>query len=133
MTQNNFQKELRDAIKQYVSLDNYIKIQNAKLSEYRQKKKSIEDHILYTIRTYNLENIEINLPDGQLKYDERQTHSGITLPFLKTALYNYFSNVEKGNTPLDAQKKAENCFQFVMDQRETRIVPNLKRNFSRHQ
>jgi hypothetical protein len=57
------ENQLKENIKKYISIDNYIKEQNVKLNEYREMKRSLEENIIYTIKTYDLKDIEINLPD----------------------------------------------------------------------
>ena len=124
------QNQLKEYIKKYVSLDNFIKEQNAKLSEYREMKRSVEDNILYTIKAYNLKDIEINLPDGKLQYTEKETHSPLSIQFLKNALINYYS--EKTNNMVQANQQAEVLLEYILDQREKRIEPALKRSTKRN-
>lgn len=124
------QNQLKEYIKKYVSLDNFIKEQNAKLSEYREMKRSVEDNILYTIKAYNLKDIEINLPDGKLQYTEKETHSPLSIQFLKNALINYYS--EKTNNMVQANQQAEVLLEYILDQREKRIEPTLKRSAKRN-
>ena len=124
------QNQLKEYIKKYVSLDNFIKEQNAKLSEYREMKRSVEDNILYTIKAYNLKDIEINLPDGKLQYTEKETHSPLSIQFLKNALINYYS--EKTHNMLHANQQAEILLEYILDQREKRIEPTLKRSAKRN-
>jgi hypothetical protein len=124
------QNQLKEYIKKYVSLDNFIKEQNAKLSEYREMKRSVEDNILYTIKAYNLKDIEINLPDGKLQYTEKETHSPLSIQFLKNALINYYS--EKTHNMVQANQQAEVLLEYILDQREKRIEPALKRSAKRN-
>jgi hypothetical protein len=124
------QNQLKEYIKKYVSLDNFIKEQNAKLSEYREMKRSVEDNILYTIKAYNLKDIEINLPDGKLQYTEKEIHSTLSIQFLKNALINYYS--EKTHNMVQANQQAEVLLEYILDQREKRIEPALKRSAKRN-
>jgi hypothetical protein len=124
------QNQLKEYIKKYVSLDNFIKEQNAKLSEYREMKRSVEDNILYTIKAYNLKDIEINLPDGKLQYTEKEIHSPLSIQFLKNALINYYS--EKTHNMVQANQQAEVLLEYILDQREKRIEPALKRSAKRN-
>lgn len=133
----NIQSELREYIKKYVSYDNFLKQQNQKLAEIREKKKSAEEHILYTIKTYNLEDIEINLPDGNLAYNERDSYSPLSISFLKQALINYYSSNpkhQKDNSQaigIEAVRKAEEMLDYILSQREVKKVSGLKRSFRR--
>lgn len=123
------QTVLKEYIKKYVSIDNYIKEQNAKLGEYREKKRALEDNILYTIKTHNLQNIEINLPDGKLQYSEKEIHSPLSIHFLKNALVNYYS--EKTSNMVAATRQAEILLEYILNQRETRVESTLKRSNKR--
>jgi hypothetical protein len=122
---SSFQNQLREQIKKYVSIDNYLKEQNAKLSKYREKKKALEANILYTIKTYNLNDIEINLPDGKLNCVKKEPHTPLNVSFLKTALVNFYS--EKTNNMVAATQNAEQLLDYILKQRETKADMCLKR------
>ena len=125
-----FQNQLKENIKKYVSIDNYLKEQNTKLLKYREKKKALESDILYTIKTYSLNDIEINLPDGKLNYVEKETHSPLNIAFLKNALVNYYS--ENTNNMVAATQNAEKLLDYILKQRETKVDMCLKRTISKH-
>ena len=131
------QTELREYIKKYVGYDNFLKQQNQKLAEIREKKKTVEEHIVYTIKTYDLKGIEINLPDGNLAYTEKESYSPLSIGFLKQALINYYSsnNVGKcdksGAGGMNAVRKAEEMLEFILSQRDVKKVSTLKRSFHR--
>jgi len=127
---NKVQYELKEYVKKYVSYDNYLKRQTQKLNEIREKKKSIEEHILYTIKTYRLEEIEINLPDGNLSYSEREQYTPLSISFLKQSLINYYSHGKMN--PIEATKKADELLEFILNQRESKKITNLKRSFHKY-
>jgi len=127
---SSVENQLKENIKKYISIDNYIKEQNAKLNEYRDMKRSLEENILYTIKTYNLKDIEINLPDGKLQYLEKETHNSLSIQFLKSALINYFS--QKTNNMILANQNAEVLLEYILNQRSTKIESTLKRSRKRN-
>jgi hypothetical protein len=127
---SSVQNQLKENIKKYVSIDNYIKEQNAKLAEYREMKRSLEDNILYTIKTYDLKDIEINLPDGKLQYSEKETHSSLSIQFLRNALINYYS--EKTKNMVLANQHAEMLLEYILNQRTTKLESTLKRSNKRN-
>jgi hypothetical protein len=126
---SSVENQLKENIKKYISIDNYIKEQNLKLNEYRDMKRSLEENILYTIKTHNLKDIEINLPDGKLQYSEKETHNSLTIQFLKGALINYFS--EKTNNMILANQNAEVLLEYILSQRSTKVESTLKRSRKR--
>jgi hypothetical protein len=119
------ENELKDQIKKYVSVDNYIKQEYARLAEYRTQKKTLENNILHLIKTHDIPNVEINLPDGSLQCIEKETHSALNQTFLKNAFVAYFS--EKTNNMIKATQEAEELLDFVLKQRETRKESGLRR------
>jgi hypothetical protein len=124
------ENQLKENIKKYISIDNYIKEQNVKLNEYRDMKRSLEENILYTIKTHNLKDIEINLPDGKLQYSEKETHNSLSIQFLKGALINYFS--QKTNDMILANQNAEILLEYILSQRTTKVESTLKRSRKRN-
>jgi len=117
--------ELKEQIKKYVSLDNYIKQEYARLAEYRNQKKTLEHNIMHLIKTHEIPNVEITLPDGYLQCVEKETHSPLNQTFLKNAFVSYFS--EKTSNLIKATQEAEELLDFVLKQRETRKESGLRR------
>jgi len=122
---SQIENELKENIKKYVSVDNYIKQENAKLGEYRTQKKTLEENILYIIKTHNIKNVEISLPDGLLQCVEKETHSPLNVAFLRNAFVSYFS--EKTSNMINATQNAEELLDHVLKQRETRRDYGLRR------
>jgi hypothetical protein len=127
---SSIENQLKENIKKYISLDNYIKEQNTKLATYREQKRSLEENILYTIKEYDLKDIEINLPDGKLEYLEKETHSSISIQFLRNSIINYYS--EKTKNMILANQQAETLLNYILNQRSTKIEPTLKRSRKRN-
>ena len=122
---SQIENDLKENIKKYVSVDNYIKQENARLAEYRSQKKTLEENILYMIKTHNIKNMEVSLPDGLLQCVEKETHSPLNVAFLRNAFVNYFS--EKTTNMIKATQNAEELLDYVMKQRETRRDYGLRR------
>jgi len=121
--------ELKENIRNYVSLDDYIRRQNEKLAEYRSQKKYLEEKIMDEIRTKRLENININLPTGSLQFVQRENAAPINIGFLGETLSAYFSR--EISNPMDAERKAQHCLEFILANRQKRPSQYLKRNFNR--
>jgi hypothetical protein len=126
---SSIENQLKENIKKYISIDNYIKEQNTKLLKYREQKRSLEESILYTIKEHDLKDIEINLPDGKLEYSEKETHSSISIQFLRNSIINYYS--EKTKNMILANQQAETLLNYILNQRSTKIEPTLKRSRKR--
>ena len=124
------ENQLKENIKKYISIDNYIKEQNVKLNEYREMKRSLEENIIYTIKTYDLKDIEINLPYGKLQYSEKEMHNSLSIQFLKNALINYYS--QKTTNMILANEQAEILLKYILNQRTTKIESTLKRSRKRN-
>jgi hypothetical protein len=110
-------------IKQWVELDNMIEARKAKMKVHVDEKKELEDDILGYIDQQNLQNVQINIPDGNIKFTETTTTTGITLKSIKEGLNVFFEQSQINNTPITADA----IYAFLLNSRQSKKKLLMKR------
>lgn len=110
-------------IKQWVELDNMIEARKAKMKVHADEKKELEDDILGYIDQQNLQNVQINIPDGNIKFTETTTTTGITLKSIKEGLNVFFEQSQINNTPITADA----IYAFLLNSRQSKKKLLMKR------
>jgi hypothetical protein len=110
-------------IKQWVELDNMIEARKAKMKVHVDEKKELEDDILGHIEQQNLQNVQINIPDGNIKFIESTTTTGITLKSIKEGLNVFFEQSQTNNTPITADA----IYAFLLNSRQSKKKLLMKR------
>jgi hypothetical protein len=110
-------------IKQWVELDNMIEARKAKMKVHVDEKKELEDDILGHIEQQNLQNVQINIPDGNIKFIESTTTTGITLKSIKEGLNVFFEQSQINNTPITADA----IYAFLLNSRQSKKKLLMKR------
>jgi hypothetical protein len=110
-------------IKQWVELDNMIEARKAKMKVHVDEKKELEDDILGYIDQKNLQNVQINIPDGNIKFTETTTTTGITLKSVKEGLNIFFEQSQVNNTPITADA----IYAFLLNSRQSKKKLLMKR------
>lgn len=104
-------------IKQWVSVDNEIKIYNEKLKELREKRNTLTDNITKYADSNNLSNSTVQISDGKLKF----AHSKVIEPLSFTYLEKHLGGIIKSD---DHVKK---IIEHLKNKRTSKIVPEIKR------
>tara|TARA_Y100000591_G_C21841083_1_gene705672 strand:+ start:2545 stop:2889 length:345 start_codon:yes stop_codon:yes gene_type:complete len=107
-------------IKEWVSIDNQIRIYNDKLKELREKRTERSENIIQYVETQNLQNATVQISDGKLRFSETKQQTPLTLHYVKSCLTNCISDPEK----------VEQIMQYIKNSRETKIVSNIKRSYT---
>ena len=75
-------------IKEWVSLDNEIRMVNDRVKELRDKRNSINEDIIRYVETNQLNASTIQLSDGSIKFGMQKIYSPLTYTFLQDILKN---------------------------------------------
>ena len=75
-------------IKEWVSLDNELRLLNEHVKELRDKRNSINEDIIRYVETNQLNTSTIQLSDGSLKFAMQKTYAPLTYTFLQETLKN---------------------------------------------
>ena len=75
-------------IKEWVALDNELRLLNEHVKELRDKRNSINDDIIRYVETNQLNASTIQLSDGSLKFAMQKIYAPLTYTFLQDTLKN---------------------------------------------
>jgi len=115
---NQISDEFVNDIKQYVTLDDQLKETQTIAREIRKKKTQLSLSILNYMDNNGIQNKDINLSDGKLKYFTSKTQSTVNKKFIENSLALYY----KGN-----YQKAKEVTEFIFSNREVTEKTVLKR------
>tara|TARA_Y100000992_G_scaffold92157_1_gene59293 strand:- start:17032 stop:17376 length:345 start_codon:yes stop_codon:yes gene_type:complete len=76
----------KENIKQWVTLDNELRILNEHVKELRDKRNSINEDIIRYVETNQLNASTIQLSDGSLKFAKQKIYAPLTYTFLLEVL-----------------------------------------------
>ena len=107
-------------IKQWVEIDNQVKILNTELRELRMKRNNISDHIVSFVDTNNLDKAVIEISDGTLKFGTTKQTSPITLKFIKKCLNECINNEES----------VEQLIDYIKSKRDIKMKSDIKRSYN---
>jgi hypothetical protein len=111
-------------IQRWVQLDNKVELKKAKLKEYTDERKTLEDKIVSYIEEHQKTNVQIKTSDGYINFQESKTQQSISIKYVKEALAHYFDNQHHDrNEPVDVEK----LVQFLLDNRETKTKTVMRR------
>lgn len=108
-------------IQQWVSLDNQLKIYNEKIRELREKKNELEEGLIEHAQQNNITNSLIQISDGKLKFISSRVQCPLTFKYLEKSL----------GTIIKDENQVKRIIHHVKEQREIKIVPELKRFYSK--
>lgn len=110
-------EEFQNNIKKWVQLDTQLKTLNEKTKEIRNEKGEINTSIMDFVEDNKLSSSTIKISDGKLKFAQNKQTSPITLGFLEKCL----------NDVIGEEDKVKQIMKYIKDQRETKLVPDIKR------
>ena len=124
--------KLKETISKYVYYDNYIREYEKKIDPIKNKRKQLHDEILFTIKTNNIPELNVKLPDGCIGYIEKDTTSPLNISFVTSTITNYFmENIKDPSQIKLAQQKALDLVNYIMDNRQTKTNYSLRRTFDK--
>ena len=114
----------KNNIRKWVELDNKAQRYKLKMDELKKEKEKYEmernklgDNVLSFMENNKLEDNEIVISDGKLKYFNSKSSTSISQKFIQERLKLYFKN----------EDKAKEITDFIYGGREVTLTPVLKR------
>jgi hypothetical protein len=107
-------------IKNWVVLDNEIKRTNDKLKTLRDQKNKLNVDITTHITSNNMQNSQVNIGDGRLKFTTVKIQQPLTFTYLEDTLSEIIKDKSQATTILNHLK----------NKRESKMVPEIKRYYN---
>jgi len=107
----------KNNIKEWVSVDNELRILTEHVKELRDKRNKVNNNIIRYVETNQLSNSTIQLSDGLLKFYNQKTYAPLTYSFLEDTLKDILS-IEQTNQ----------IIKYIKEKRETQTNVCIKRN-----
>jgi hypothetical protein len=112
--------QLIQNIKDWVKLDNEIRLLNQELSKRKLEKKKITDLLIQTMKTNEIDVFDIN--QGKIVYSKKTVRKPIT----KKGLLDILSKYYEGDT-----EQAEQVNEFILDNREVVVKESIIRKIDK--
>lgn len=106
-----------EQIKEWVHLDNQLKILNDKVKEIREKKTSLNNSIIDYASKNNIFHSNVNITDGKLKFAQSKVTNPLTFKYLEKCLGEVIRNENQVTQILD----------YIKKQREIKTIYEIKR------
>lgn len=106
-------------VKQWVILDNQLKIVNEKTKLMRERKHILNQEICNFAIQKKIDDKHIEISDGTLKFFKRKEYKPITYSFLEKKLYEIIPNREQ----------VDYIINYLKNNREISIHDDIRRNY----
>ena len=107
-------------IQKWVSIDNEIKRLNEKLKSLRDEKNGLNTQIIAYVNTNNLNDSQIGISDGKLRFASTKVAQPLTFKYLEDTLSQIIQNKDQVSLILNHLK----------NKRITKTIPEIKRYYS---
>ena len=111
--------DFQESIKQWVFIDNKIKIAKAELNELRKQRREYSDSIFDYVETNKLDNAIIEISDGVLKFQQHKTFNPLTFKYIEQCLNDCISN----------ESQVKMIMKYIKSNREHKFTSDIKRQY----
>jgi len=109
----------QDNVRNWVSLDNELKILNDKARIIREERNTLGGSITNYIETENLQNATIEISDGKLKFQNSKVNQPLTYRLVESCLKDVMP-----------EEQAKQIIKYIKSKREVRMVSDIKRSYT---
>jgi len=106
-----------DKLKQYISIDNEIKLLNEKIKDLKDKKTNLSNILTNYANENKLSNKDIKINNEKIKFTLTKIQQPLTFKYLESSLSDIIDDSEKVN----------HIINHIKIKRETRVVNEIKR------
>ena len=111
-----------EKIKQWVSMDNQMKLYLEKVRELRAQRNDLTDILTHYANNNNLGNAIVQISDGRLKFQHTKITNPLTFKFVEECLHDC----------IEDPQYVTKIIQFIKEKRTTRSVPDIKRSYAKN-
>jgi hypothetical protein len=109
-------------IKNWVSIDNQLKILNHKTKHLRIDRNDLMDSIIEYVDTNSLSNATIKISDGKLRFANTKQTAPLTLKFIEQCLGECVGNEEQ----------VLQIMNYIKEKRDIKYLPDIKRYYAKN-
>ena len=110
---------LEDSIKEWLSLDNEIKLYNEKIKSIRDKKNNVTSNIISYVEKNKLSNSHIKIADEKIKFIQTNISPPITFKYLESCLHDIIKN----------ENQVKQIVEYIKQKREPKKQLEIKRYY----
>jgi hypothetical protein len=111
--------EFIENVKNWVKIDNQIKLINERVKHAREMKHTLMDNIMKYVDEKNITNTKIEISDGELRFCEKKEYQPITFGYVEDCLGKIITD----------KKQVEYIMDYLRENRKITIVKDIKRNY----
>jgi len=113
--------DFKENIKEWVEIDNEIRLLNDKVKSLRSRRKNITTNINEYVSTNKLENAIVNISDGRIRFVQSKQIQPLTFTLIQKCLLECIEDTNKVGEIMNHIKKS----------REYKFSPDIKRTFNK--
>jgi hypothetical protein len=115
-------EQLKNAIREWVRIDNEVRALNKEVVKRKNEKKNISQMLIEVMKKHDIECVDIN--DGQICYTKKNVKKPITQKILMDILAKYY----KGDL-----MKASQLNSYILENREETTKETIERKIARQE
>ena len=117
---------LETDIKQWVQLDNRMKVLGDEVKELRTQKNELNKKISSFVEDNNMNHVTVEITGGKLRFAEVKQTQALTIGYIKQCLEESFDELEKYPT---RETKLEYLIEYIKQNRSVKYVKDIKRTY----
>lgn len=113
------QMSFEENIKEWVALDNQLKLYNDKIKQIKEKRAIVSDKIV-GIDDFETKlcNKSLQISDGKLKFTYTRSTTTLSFKYVEESLKKIIRN----------EQQVEQILKYLRDNREIKMIPEIKRS-----
>jgi hypothetical protein len=115
MLENN--DELQKYIQKWVAVDNQLQLLNEKTKQMREWKKKLTENISKKLQEKGWENRILEIPDGELKLQEKNEYSTLTFGYIEDCLHEL----------IPEEEQVDFVMNYLREHREVKTMMDIRR------
>ena len=108
-------------IKDWVSVDNKLKILNNTIKELRMERNNLGEEIIQYIETNNLNHATVKISDGQLRFAHMKQTAPLTLTYINQCLKDC----------IGSEETVQKIMKHIKEKRDAKYIADIKRSYAK--
>ena len=120
------QDAFKQALQEWVNVDNQISHHTNQLKELRQSRTALTPSICHFMEREQCQDMDIQISDGNLSYGVEKVQPSLSQRFMLEGLEAYFREIHHDT---NAAQRATECMEFIKRRRTVEMKAVLKRKY----